>query len=200
MNKVICFVGGLVLGGAAGSAATYFIIKNKTEDYINSEIEKAKDWEVSKTEEVDDKEPYSDDEVIEADTIPELAEMAKKAKSEDSEKTDYTGFSKSKEKKGDDEVKKPIEYINEEEGFRLEGENNYVIEDMTYFSDDILAYDIDNSKCNPDDLGIENISDKFTDDQLYVANHAERKVYAIIKVDEKYSEMIEEETEDDKSN
>lgn len=197
MNKTLLFIGGFITGASAGVAGTYFFMKRKTEDYINEELEKAYAFKSNNIEDNHAEEFVEGGE----QPIPELAEMAKKAQSENKDKTDYTGFSKSEEK-GDEEVKKPIEYIDEEKAYALEVQNNYDIEEMTYYTDGVLAFDRDDSKIDPKELGID-IS-KIKDDELYVVDHSEQKVYAIVGIDESYKEMLiaegnEENEEDEQS-
>lgn len=194
MKNALFFFGGLVVGGAAGAGATYFIMKRKTEDYINEELEKierdegltAYNTDLDTEEELQNKE----------EPIADLTEMANKVKSEEAEKTDYTSYSKSENSK---EVKNmsTIKYVTEEKAYALETEN-YELEEMTAFSDGVLAFDKDDSKVDPISLGID--LGKMVDDELYAVNDKEKIVYAIVGVDDTYDNLIvdddDEETED----
>ncbi len=192
MNKILYFLGGLVVGGAAGTGATYLVLKKREDKIINEELEK-----LSKEETTEYKhDVFSDEPAIvpqnEEKPIPELAEMAKKVKTEEGEKTDYTGFSKSQEEKKE-EPKRPIEYVDEDKADEYETENNYEIIDMDYYQDGILLYDGpdgDYAKTTPEELGID--MSKAQNDELYAVDHTKQKIYLISISNQNYDDEEEE--------
>lgn len=197
MNKILYFLGGLVVGGAAGTGATYLVLKKREDKIINEELEK-----LSKEEKTEYKHDIfadngeADDRQNEEKPIPELAEMANKVKTEEGEKTDYTDFSKS-EKEEVKEPKKPIEYVDEDTADKLETENNYEIVDMDYYQDGILLYDDptgDYAKTTPEDIGVD-IS-KAQNDELYAVDHTKQKIYLISISNQNYDDEEEEDESD----
>ena len=198
MKNILLVAGGFVVGGAAGAGATYFIMKRKAEDYINEELEKIEKDEGTEIEDSDTDTEEEEEVQNEEEPIADLTEMANKVKSEEAEKTDYTAFSKSESDKKEAEKpmpKKAIEYVDEEKAYELETKN-YDLEEMTAFSDGVLAFDVDDSKVDPKKLEID--LSKMTNDELYVVDHNERKVYAIVGVDDTYDNLVDnEEIEED---
>lgn len=197
MNKILYFLGGLVVGGAAGTGATYLVLKKREDKIINEELEK-----LSKEETTEYKEDIfadngeADARQNEEKPIPELAEMANKVKTEEGEKTDYTGFSKSQEDKKE-EPKRPIEYVDEDKADEYETENNYEIIDMDYYQDGILLYDGpdgDYAKTTPEELGID--MSKAQNDELYAVDHTKQKIYLISISNQNYDDEEEEDESD----
>lgn len=197
MNKILYFLGGLVVGGAAGTGATYLVLKKREDKIINEELEK-----LSKEEKTEYKQDIfanngdADDRQNEEKPIPELAEMAKKVKTEEGEKTDYTGFSKSQEEKKE-EPKKPIEYVDEEKADEYATNNGYKTIDMDYYQDGIILYglpDGDYAKTTPEEIGVD-IS-KAQDDELYAVNHSKQEIYLISISDINYDDEEEEDEYD----
>jgi len=191
MNKVLFFLGGLVVGGAAGTGATYLVLKKREDKIINEELEKISKETTEYKHDIFADGGEADDRQNEEKPIPELAEMANKVKTEEGEKTDYTGFSKSEEEK--EEPKKPIEYVGEEKADELITENNYELIDMDYYQDGILLYDGptgDYAKTTPEDIGVD--MSKAQNDELYAVDHTKQKIYLISISNQNYDDEEEE--------
>jgi len=191
MNKVLFFLGGLVVGGAAGTGATYLVLKKREDKIINEELEKISKETTEYKHDIFADGGEADDRQNEEKPIPELAEMANKVKTEEGEKTDYTGFSKSEEEK--EEPKKPIEYVEEEKADELVTENNYELIDMDYYQDGILLYDGptgDYAKTTPEDIGVD--MSKAQNDELYAVDHTKQKIYLISISNQNYDDEEEE--------
>ena len=191
MNKVLYFLGGLVVGGAAGTGTTFLVLKKREDKIINDELEKISKETTEYKEDIFANNGDTDAHQNEEKPIPELAEMANKVKTEEGEKTDYTEFSKSEEEK--EEPKNAIEYIDEDTADELETNNNYEIIDMDYYQDGILLYDGptgDYAKTTPEDIGVD-IS-KAQNDELYAVDHTKQKIYLISISNQNYDDEEEE--------
>lgn len=201
MNKVLYFLGGLVIGGAAGAGTTFLVLKKREDKIINDELEK-----LSKEEKTEYKHNvFTDEPAIvpqnEEKPIPELAEMANKVKTEEGEKTDYTGFSKSSEEKIEQEdTESSIIYVDEEEADNLETMEEYKPIDMDYYQDNVIFYENDKGedvKTTPEDLGVD--MSKAQNNILYVANKSTKEIYLIsinkLTYGDEYYDDEEEENE-----
>lgn len=193
MNKILYFLGGLVVGGTAGAGTTFLVLKKREDKIINEELEKiSKETTTEYKHDIFADGGEADARQNDEKPIPELAEMANKVKTEEGEKTDYTGFSKSEEVEKE-EPKKPIEYVEEERADELVTENNYEIIDMDYYQDGILLYDSptgDYAKTTPEDIGVD-IS-KAQNDELYAVDHTKQKIYLISISNQNYDDEEEE--------
>lgn len=193
MNKILYFLGGLVVGGASGTGATYLVLKKREDKIINEELEKlSKEEKTEYKHDIFAENGEADNRQNEEKPIPELAEMANKVKTEEGEKTDYTGFSKSQEEKKE-EPKRPIEYVDEDKADEYETNSNYEAIDMDYYQDGIILYDGPDgeyAKTTPEELGID--MSKAQNGELYAVDHSTQKIYLISLNDINYDDEEEE--------
>lgn len=196
MNKVLFFLGGLVVGGAAGTGATYLVLKKREDKIINEELEKiSKETTTEYKHDIFADGGEADARQNDEKPIPELAEMANKVKTEEGEKTDYTGFSKSEEEK--EEPKKPIEYVDEDKADEYVTNNGYKTIAMDYYQDGIILYELpdgDYVKTTPEEIGVD-IS-KAQNDELYAVDHSKQQIYLISISNINYDDEEEEDEYD----
>lgn len=213
MNKLLMFIAGFAVGAGAGVTGTYFFTRNelkKSDDeikYLNKELNDLTEQLIKNDNKIDTNKPVEN---VKEETIPELKEMADEIiKNEQYEKTDYTQFSTKQEDQKEDkkeekreekpEMKIPIEYVNDDGASRYVVHNGYVKDDMTLFNDGVLTYDDEyDTIVNPEELGID-LSNMYGE-VLHAVDHNEKRIYAIVKIDQSYKSYMDLEEDEEEEN
>lgn len=178
-------------GAAIGSAVTYKLIKTKYEQIAREEIESVKEVFSRRSEESDEEDEDEDDE-FDYDFEPDPEEL--KAMNDKVSDLGYTSYSKKKNKKSkrndDDEDCDIVPYVISPDDF---GDTGYETVSLTYYADNVLAYDYDEEVVEDADLLIGSYSldriGEYEDDIIHVRNDVNQTDYEICRVNEKYSDV-----------
>ena len=205
MSKALYFI----LGAGVGAAGAYFYLREKFQQIADEEIESVKtayankldelmgDKELTEDELEVGKEEYGFTPVKLKNSKPDLMEFSKMVKKEG-----YTSYATKVESPGDP-VHKPFKDEPYEIGSDEEALPNYERKTIIFYSDNVLAYEEDDSVFEYAD---ERLTDDFADrlketDEIHIRNDIEKTDYTICKDDRTYKEVTgndppEEETEE----
>lgn len=202
MNKKLFNVLLVAGGAAAGSLATWYIVKTRYERILQEEIESVKEtWSYmsqrdseaahcSEEEDFDYTEDDADDETMDFDEtdVINYYQIASGYKSSgDTTENDREG------EQGDDEVpyiNGPVVILPEDFG---NGDYNHDLYCITYYSDGVLADDWGKKLDIEETIGRESL-DHFGDyakDMLYVRNERTQTDYEVTREDRTYSDMAQ---------
>ena len=176
-------------GAAVGSAVTYKLIKTKYEQIAREEIESVKEVFSRRSEESDEED---EDDEFDYDFEPDQEEL--KAMNDKVSDLGYTSYSKKKNKKGkhndDDDDCDIVPYVISPDDF---GDTGYETVSLTYYADNVLAYDYDEEVVEDADLLIGSYSldriGEYEEDIIHVRNDVNQTDYEICRVNEKYSDV-----------
>lgn len=185
MGKLTGFV--IFLTGAAiGSAATWYLVKDKYEKKAQADIESVKSKFTYKKEESAKKSEPEKEAIKEVTTEkPNIAEYAKMLSKEG-----YTDYSVSEKREEKGETPKP--YVISPDQFREF--DDYDVISLTYYADHILADDNDEIVEDVEDVvGFESLGHfgEYEDDSVYVRNERLKVDYEILLDQRRYTEVIQ---------
>lgn len=176
-SKMLC-VFTFILGAAAGSVATWKLLKTKYEILAQEEIDSVKEIFATHKDRIDLDE--SDSEETEEDQEADKEELDDVLKKEG-----YVAYSN--KEKGDDNVEKPYVIPPEEFG-ELDG---YETISLNYYADGVLTDDDDNVISNINEIvGTDSLTHfgEYEDDSVFVRNDAMRADYEILLDSRKFNE------------
>ena len=190
MNKVSVFAA-FVLGAAAGSAATWFIVKKKYEQLAQEEIDSVKEAfsrrnSIEDGEEVETEEESSEEEDEE---VPVTKLKTLKEFTEELRRSGYTNYSNADSLEETDE--RP-HVITPEEFGELEDQGFQTIS-LTYYADQVLADDDDRVITNVDDIvGYDSLTHfgEYEDDSVFVRNEKLKCDYEILLDERTYAQVL----------
>lgn len=175
MSKILTFTTGV----AIGSIGTWYFLKTKYEQKVQEEIDSVKavysKRNDSKTKETHKKEHES--------SISEYNEVVKNMNY-----VNYSDISKEEVKK---ETMNEKPYVISPEDFGEIDEYDRI--SLTYYSDNILADDLDEIVENVDDVvGVESLTHfgEFEDDSVFVRNDKKKCDFEILLDERKYSDVV----------
>lgn len=189
MNKTATAFVSLILGAAAGSAATWYFLKEKYAALANEEIQEVRDYYKGKYE----PEKLQRDISSQENTKEEIkGSVDKLVVNKIIEQHDYTAYSKPNEKKevsevNEDDSEKPY-VITPEEFDTIE---DYEIHELTFFSDQIVADDdLEIVEDLDDVIGFESLNHfgEYVDDAIYVRNDKRQCDYEVLLDERTYAE------------
>lgn len=171
MNKTLANTLAFLSGAAIGSVVTWKLIKDRYKQYAQEEIDSviAEFRGTDKTEE------------------PKTA--AEPRKSLNTQKVDYSSIIKNQ---GYDNHSTPVNntrVISPEEV----GDDDYDVVSLTYYADDVLAYDDDTVVTDIDALvGLDSLNHfgEYEDDAVHVRNDDKKTDYEILLDNRKYSTVV----------
>lgn len=196
MNKNITTILTFLLGAAAGSAATWYLLKNKYEQIAQEEIESVKEVYAARYSSEDSE--SVDEESEDIDNLQETIEEkdAQWDRVEEAAKTlrpkempnlmEYAH--KLQELHYADET---VPYVIAPEQF--DENEDYVTESLIYYRDGVLVDEWDNIIENVDDLiGKESLTHfgEYEDDSVHVRNDLLKTDYEILRVEGNYSDVM----------
>lgn len=191
LSKVFIFIA----GAAIGSVVTWKILENKFEQKVKEEIELTKEYYSKK-----DENTATEDE-SELKNAPDEYYEEKKPTGEKQiyenmvGKLNYTNYSNTSSKervKEDDDVEKPYVIPPEEFG----DFDDYEQEELTYYTDGIVADDFGNIVEDIDDTIGADFADhygEYEEDSVYIRNDSKMTEYAVLRDYRKYSEVYKTE-------
>lgn len=177
-----------ITGAAIGSVVTWKILETKFEQKVQEEIELTKEYYSQK-----DPNPVENEKLDELEDAPdEYYEGCEKKEYEGMvEKLNYTNYSntsKKENKKEEDEVEKPYVIPPDEIGDL----DDYEYEELTYYTDGIVADDFGNIVDDIDNTIGADFADhygEYEEDTVYIRNDAKMTEYAVMRDYRKYSEV-----------
>lgn len=181
-----------ILGAASASFITYKVVEKKFKDIADEEIASVKEMyerkmkkvELDKTEEVKQEIKKNDDTINVIKNNPYSSLV-----------TDL-GYSNNKKEEEEVTDNNDIQVIPPEDF----GEYDYKTVSLTYYADNVLAYENDekitdfNKIVGSDAL---NTFGEYEDDSVFVRNHDMKTDYEILKDTRKYSDVVGTDTDDD---
>ena len=187
MNKTATAFISFVLGAAAGSAATWYLLKDKYAAIANEEIQEVRDYYKGKYE---PEAMQSDSPQTKTEEIK--ASIDKLVMNKISEQHDYTAYSKPNDKKDESETndgdsEKPY-IITPEEFDTIE---DYELCELTFFKDQIIAdNDLEIVEDLDDVIGFESLNHfgEYADDAIYVRNDKRQCDYEVLLDERTYAE------------
>lgn len=180
MNKGVKYAFAFVIGAAAGSFATWKILKTKYEQIAHEEIESVREVYRQKLNDMGEGEPDQKAEETEDDDSEYFVyeDMA----------SEYTA-----EKGGSDSTMNDGPYLITPGKFAENEE--YDVEDLLYFTDGVLTDDAFNAIDNPESIVVPDFAEHFGDydydqDTVYVRNDRLKTDYEILRDHRNYSEVV----------
>lgn len=188
LNKFIIFAAGATIG----SVVTWKLLETKFEQKVQEEIELTKEYYSKK-----DAETVVEKDIPEPEEAPdEYYEEKPMTEKEEYNKlvgqlnyTNYSNTNKKEEKKEVDEVEKPYVIPPEEFG----DFDEYEQEELTYYTDGIVADDFGNIVDDIDGTIGEDFADhygEYEEDSVYIRNDAKMTEYAVLRDYRRYSEAF----------
>lgn len=201
MNKfVVSGLIGLVVGAAAGSTATWYILKTKYEQIAQEEIDSVKEVYSKKMAEKNQrlKEEYiskqEEPEEVEEKEEP-VPEPIMKQYSSPAAKEDYTNYAQNqKEEKKEvkkEDADKPVVIPPDEFGLELDYEKLSIF----YYADEVITDDDDNIIDDIEEIeetiGLESLEHfgEYEDEAVYVRNDKYKCYYEILLEDRPHKEI-----------
>lgn len=185
MKEVLIFA----FGVAAGSVATYFLVKKHFEDISNEEIASVKEVYRSKIEAVDRVRKIQEEKDKYKDIV--FSENYSSEKEEDSEELDEEEKWESERIFPEEESDIPYSITPNQ----FVNEKGYYDKVSVYYydEDDVYCYENEETINNPSDLFGENISfGEFEEDVAYIRNDKLSVDFEILRQHASYSEMTSE--------
>ena len=188
LNKFIIFAAGATIG----SVVTWKLLETKFEQKVQEETELTKEYYSKK-----DAETVVEKDIPEPEEAPdEYYEEKPMTEKEEYNKlvgqlnyTNYSNTNKKEEKKEVDEVEKPYVIPPEEFG----DFDEYEQEELTYYTDGIVADDFGNIIDDIDGTIGEDFADhygEYEEDSVYIRNDAKMTEYAVLRDYRRYSEAF----------
>lgn len=179
-----------ILGAASASFITYKVVEKKFKDIADEEIASVKEMYERKMKKV------------ELDKRDEIEVRTLELKAEDKinpygSLVNGLGYANNNEEKEKEEVDDANIQIIPPEDF---GEYGYKAESLTYYADEVLAYDTDEKITNIDKIvGSDALNSfgEYEDDSVFVRNHDLKIDYEILKDTRKYSDVVGTDVDDD---
>ncbi|WP_417040231.1 hypothetical protein [Coprobacter fastidiosus] len=178
LTKVFIFT----MGAAVGSLVTWKIVKTKYEKIAQEEIDSVKEVFSRKENQIYEhiiRENSAEEHKIEAK--PDLQELAEQIKT-----LKYVIEAEEKSEVKD----RPYVISAEEFG---QADDDYDIVSLNYYADEVLTDDFDIPIVNADDVvGLESFKHfgEYVEDVVYVRNDKLKAEYEIVRMDEKYSDIV----------
>lgn len=189
MNKVAVFAS-FVLGAAAGSAATWFIVKKKYEQLAQEEIDSVKEA-FSRRNKIEEIEEEAEEE---AEVVNEILEEKRKSVKEYAEELRRSGYTNYANADILEESADRPHVISPEEFGELEDQGFETIS-LTYYADQVLADDDDRVITNVDDIvGYDSLTHfgEYEDDSVFVRNERLKCDYEILLDQRTYADVLRE--------
>lgn len=177
-----------ILGAASASLITYKVVEKKFKDIADEEIASVKEMYERKMKKVEtDKKDEDEVRTLELKTEDKVNPYGSLV--------DSLGYSNNKEEQ-EDMTDIDIQVIPPEDF----GEYGYKAESLTYYADEVLAYDTDEKITNIDKIvGSDALNSfgEYEDDSVFVRNHTLKIDYEILKDTRRYSDVVGTDVEDD---
>lgn len=192
MNKATAFVA-FVIGAAVGSAATWYGLKTKYQQYAEEEVNELREYYSSKLANTEDEHLEVANDIDEEPSLTEIKsnriEMTKI-----SERQNYSGYFKT-ETEGiseDPNILEPRPVVVSPE--ELEDEPDYEWRDITVYADDVVCDDNDDKLDDVENvIGADSLNHfgEYTEHVVYVRNDRLKCYFEISKDARTYEEVLE---------
>lgn len=190
MTNAIEKIAMFAIGAAAGSFATWQIIKKKYELVESGEITVYSADEKEKDNDICDAE-------IEEEASKDAEEDKNKAEEmiKDLKYRQYSSSKKKRKKSAPDDDNEVVPYVISPDDV---GETGYECVNLTLYSDGVLAYDSDDEIVEDAELIIGNYAleriGEYEPDVIHVRNDETRSDYEICQVNDRYSDVVSDDT------
>lgn len=201
MSKATAFVA-FLFGAAAGSAATWYALNTKYQQFAEDEINEVREYYSSKLAKSNEHEASdSEDDSEEEDEVKTEPKSNRIQMTQITERQNYSGYFKTDESEPKPEpegisedplVLEPRPYVVSPDEYAEE--YGYECRDITLYADGVIADDDDDILEDPENvIGLESLNHfgEYAENTVYVRNDRLMCDYEISKDDRTYEEVLE---------
>lgn len=191
MSKATAFAA-FLLGAAVGSAATWYALKTKYEQFAEEEINDVREYYSSKLVKKDEDEHSEDTDEPQDDPVETKSNRLEMTQI--TERQNYSGYFKAESEPlpVDPNILEPRPYVISPEEFGEIEEYNQI--DITIYADDVIADDDDDILEDPENvIGLESLKHfgEYAEHTVYVRNDRLKCDYEISRDGRTYEEVLE---------